>query len=374
MPKTNQKIFSPRFEGNRFKNHQLPIDVLVGLAAYKDALVAVVRQIWLEDHPNRERLPDHFGKDISFSLSEIKKGSAIPALQLIGPGNHATQEYSNLLSRGEAKIRETIEIAQSLPQNINQYADLDVLKYLSKLGSTLEEGEFIDFTPNSQSNTSPIRLNRKLSNKLKEAASKPAFSQREGISMGIISAMDHEEKKFTLTLPNGRRISGGYVSSQQEALFNLFSERGKVRVSGLMEFTARGWLRKIISLDEIDTVNTFDVPYRLEELKALKSGWFDGFQGRELRKEAVEWLSDIFTSHYADSLKLPATFPTIEGNIQMEWSIGNWEISLLIDLSTKKGTYEQLDIYTDEEVNWELDMKKGSSWEYLNKSISIVTE
>ncbi|CCQ96694.1 hypothetical protein CULT_480023 [[Clostridium] ultunense Esp] len=85
-------------------------------------------------------------------------------------------------------------------------------------------------------------------------------------------------------------------------------------------------------MEHVILLDSLNVPTRLEELSLLKDGWFDG-EGKALDKNGIKWFADLFTRFYPDELPLPYVFPTIEGDIRLEWSMGPYEASLeLVEL------------------------------------------
>ena len=67
----------------------------------------------------------------------------------------------------------------------------------------------------------------------------------------------------------------------------------------------------------------FDVGSRLYEIQKLKDGWYDGEQGSQLSKDGIAWLAQSWRYFSRNDVSAPCFFPTIEGNIQAEWSFGD---------------------------------------------------
>lgn len=63
---------------------------------------------------------------------------------------------------------------------------------------------------------------------------------------------------------------------------------------------------------------------RLQELSQLQPGWLDG-EGAAVSPTCITWTMDVFKNLPVD---FPPTYlyPTPDGDIQIEWTIGDWSI------------------------------------------------
>lgn len=107
----------------------------------------------------------------------------------------------------------------------------------------------------------------------------------------------------------------------------------------------------------------------LYKLKQLKDGWFDGVYGKHFNELPLIDLIKKFEKFYDKSLSLPDIFPTIDGNIQFEWSLNHREISLYVELESKKGELYLLNTIDKTEISEELDLNTENSWIKLNQLI-----
>lgn len=111
------------------------------------------------------------------------------------------------------------------------------------------------------------------------------------------------------------------------------------------------------------SLDPLDVPARLDELRLLKAGWFDG-EGRAPDATALDKLGQLFTTHYRTELPLPYTFPTIDGGIQFEWRLKGSAPEVEIDLSTFRGEWLSED---DESI---LELSNAEGWADLADRLS----
>ena len=65
----------------------------------------------------------------------------------------------------------------------------------------------------------------------------------------------------------------------------------------------------------------------------MNDGWLGDGAGVAPDNEHLTWLSEQFRDKYPAHLPLPRAYPTPSGNIEMEWSIGDYGVILAIDLT-----------------------------------------
>ncbi len=119
---------------------------------------------------------------------------------------------------------------------------------------------------------------------------------------------------------------------------------------------------------QVTTLDPLDVSARLNEFRLMEDGWLDG-SGLAPNHAGLDWLSNTFASHYPSSRQLPYTYPTPEGGVQFEWSLGPHEISLEIDLGIHMGIWHCLDLTTDASEAMNLDLNTSEAWNWLADQI-----
>ena len=117
-----------------------------------------------------------------------------------------------------------------------------------------------------------------------------------------------------------------------------------------------------------------DISQRLESLKALKDGWAGGTDlsgrreeghGKAPSSEGIDWLAGRFLARYASDLPRPYLYPTPEGGIQAEWSVGANEASLEIDLDAHAAEWHCLNLNTSRADERTVSLDDDSAWEWL---------
>src|SRR5205814_2182352 len=112
--------------------------------------------------------------------------------------------------------------------------------------------------------------------------------------------------------------------------FSSYDAGAKVRIRGAGSFKLDK-LQGIESLDYLSIVEPLDIVLRIEQLQALKQGWLNG-EGSELPPEGLTWFVREFSRNYPEQFILPHLYPTVAGGIRAEWTLGENEVSLEIDL------------------------------------------
>jgi hypothetical protein len=111
-----------------------------------------------------------------------------------------------------------------------------------------------------------------------------------------------------------------------------------------------------------------DVVSRLKELSTLQQGWLNG-KGHALSKDRLLQLGQLFEASFDIALPLPFLYPTAEGGVQAEWSMGDWSVSLEIDLVTFKSEYQALNLKNNFCDERSLDLSVPNGWTQLNMAL-----
>lgn len=107
------------------------------------------------------------------------------------------------------------------------------------------------------------------------------------------------------------------------------------------------------------------VTLQLEKLASLKDGWLDGI-GLAPSLDKLQHLAYMFDANFDANLPLPRIYPTPGGGVQVEWSIGVWEVTLEIDLVTEVGEYQALNLSNDQCHEHQLALDTVDGWKMLN--------
>jgi hypothetical protein len=106
----------------------------------------------------------------------------------------------------------------------------------------------------------------------------------------------------------------------------------------------------------------------LNEFRRLKHGWLDG-KGLAPEADQLDWLAAHLESHYPADLPAPFLYPTAEGGVQCEWSVGGHEVSLEVSLDDHRGEWHDLDMETQEDSHRDLNLDDARDWRWMAQQI-----
>ncbi|NTU49721.1 MAG: hypothetical protein HGA87_02295 [Desulfobulbaceae bacterium] len=361
------EFLKPRLCGERFSQTSIPLEFLKDLAVLEEMIFEVAKWKYLKNHPNRVRTPRGFTDGLELKLTGIEDGSAIPIISLfissltlqgIEPAN------SYYVEQARDSIVNAIYAAEN-HQTTESFLPEKSLSYFDRIGRSLKENEFIEFT--TPSNPITARLSKETRRRLLlESSNVREFSDDVTIR-GSIPQADQDEMQFKLLLSDGNKIPGPIPNQHFETIiqaFNEFRNGSKVIIQGVGKYNRQNRLISMESIEHISLLDPLDISERLDELKNLNDGWLDG-EGTAPNPEVLNWLSNSFTRYYSAELPLPYIYPTAEGGIQVEWSLPPNDVSLEIDLTTHQGEWHCLNLNTNEEETDTFNLNEGSDWARL---------
>ncbi|MET3499644.1 hypothetical protein ABIC45_001235 [Mucilaginibacter rubeus] len=333
----DEMFFSPTLTGKRFDDHSIPIELLGEFAAVEELLKALAKKIYLEEHPGRKRVPNGFTDNVSLNLSTIEEGSTklnfFLATTLLGSSLLPLESTSySYFEKAKSKVIEIVSAAES-NKNVEDIVDKRYLNYFNKIGKNLKAGEEMYLLPGDKSK-SP-KINKEVRKKIMLSAS-PDNTYADYYDLKVlIDSLNRTDKTFAFVIDGNRleaKLSPIFYRTILETFSDLDNDR-YVSIKGLATFSSNDKIIQIDSITSLELLPTLDVSVRLKNLSKLKDGWFNG-EGKGFTKNSLERLEGYFYSNYPQDQQLPAIFPTPDGNIQMEWTIKDSEISLEINLLT----------------------------------------
>lgn len=371
----SNEFLTVKLSGKRFNSHILPMDILSDFKILENMIVAQAKAHYFETHPDRKRLPKGFINNITMGLSNIEKGSVVCDVEIAYDAQSTyVLEVEEYYRHSVNNIIRIIKMGENDDLNDLNLSDQKILKNFDKFGCNLKDDESMSFI--SANNDAAILT--KSSRQKMILASKNVEYNEILEDYGIISAVDIKTSIFKISFFDNedRRIdaplSDEYSKAVGDAIFD--SEKGHiVWVKGTGLFDRNGKLVKLESIDELVLLDSLDIQARLHELSFLKDGWYDGI-GLAPSSTSLKELSSMFSEHYPENAPLPRIYPTPEGNVSVEWTIGNWEISLEIELCNLVGTFLAIDVLTNKELEKEINLKEPAAWKDLTNFITNLNE
>lgn len=370
----SKHFLSPKLTGKRFDEHSVPVEVLEDFAAFQELITELAKSIYLQDNPKRKRVPKGFTEGVTLNLEKVEEGSAILKFflattlltsSILGESHHAYTYFE----KAKNKVIEVIDAAESTDADLAGIINKKYLSYFHRIGRNLKDDEEIFFKPSGESN-GPAYNKTIRKNIIVSYTTDATYEDKFDITAEIDS-ISKSDRSFVV-LVEGQKLSAKLDPKFYKTIISTFREydsKAYVNIQGDGIYNKKDKLIRIEHIAKMDVLDPFDVSIRLMELGELKDGWYNS-EGLALSKKGLINFESQFNLYYPDSLPLPAIFPTISGNIQLEWTVNEQEISLEIDLKTLSSELIMVDTITGQIVEEKLDLADSLSWESLSKFLS----
>lgn len=248
---TRKQVTVLRFNGPRFEDHGLDVDVLSEITAYKQLLQETAKEIWRRKNPERVRLPRKFEAEIALKFFSLETGSTGVPLMREVPLTNLLQIMSpdDELDEAAILLEDTIRAAGEregvpipLPRNI--------IPLFETLGNTLRDNEFLLVSAGTR--TTKARYDGLVKERILAWA---ASSYTDAVDLtGEVRATDLDGSKFTLRLEDGRKVTGRFRPEDERLILEALGEHSsrRIRVVGLGRFAPEdGALNQIVDIERI---------------------------------------------------------------------------------------------------------------------------
>lgn len=353
-------FLKPKLEGARFTEHTIPLDVLKDWAVFEDLVIEVAKSIYRKDNPARVRAPKGFDQGFTLHLQGVESGSAYLVLARM---NFAAGLFPDHFDRAKDVILATIAAAclgVSLPEGLPPEFPRSALHYFDSFGRSLREGEKILFDIPGQAN--PVEFDLKARKRLVLSTAHEYTAERE--LRGWVVAQNQEARTFTLKLVNEEHLTGIYPPELEANIYEAlggYKALKKAKVNGVVVFDQNDCPKKFESAHAVDLLDPHDLLARLDDLSLLKDGWLEG-QGAAPDPQLIRWLADLWPIEFPSDLEDPYAYPTPSGGVQLEWTLGKWDLSANLDLVTKSAALASFNLESEEERTAEVDLQNPQGW------------
>lgn len=373
----DDKIFiAPKLAGPRFSDHSLPVNILEDFSALQDLLVEVAKEIFLSENRNRKRVPKGFSDGIYLKLVDIEEGSSIAKFAIASAismtASLPLENLNNFIYFEKAKdkivsIIESVNNAEPL-----EIKNLNLLSHFNRIGKNLLDDESIDFGYDHVSKLgSNAILNKRIRKKLLLSREQKTEFLDTLMVFALVPEINQKDRTFQIEADFGS-VTCPLTEDIEETVFIAFNEYKSntyILFRGTALFNLNDKIQKIIEVESIDVLDPLDVSLRINNLLKLEDNWYEG-QGKALNKEGLIQFENLFNSFFDNKLPLPAIFPKIDGNIQLEWKKETKNIIVDINLTSLSAEffyYNDLDDEDEKEEQIFLNDKNG--WDSLNDLI-----
>lgn len=369
-------FITPRLDGPRFVDHTLPVNILEDFTALEDLLIEVAKGIYLEENTNRVRVPKGFSDGIYLKLVNIDEGSSIAKFAIASSillSSSLPFENIDTFTYFEKAKNKIISIIETV--NNGQHPSLSDQKYLTyfnRIGKNLLDSESIDFGYNYESKTSSNAILNKITRKKILLSREQKAEYTDNIKLyALIPAIDQETNTFSLETDYGKIQCplNDIIKDTVFTAFNEYKNKTYVSLKGVALFNWNDKISKIEEVEYLDVLDSLDVSLRVNNLLKLENNWYEG-QGKSINPKDLISFGDLFNSYFDNKLPLPAIFPKLDGNIQLEWKKDAKNIIMNIELSTLKSDFFYYnDIEDSDEFENQILLDKKENWDSLNKLI-----
>jgi hypothetical protein len=340
-----------RLTGQRFEEAGMPVDALPELAAYRDLVLAVARELFLRRNPSRQRVPRGFADSFQLRLRQIDKGSAIPVLERVSDTTALFPSDTDTLFDQSRDLIQGAILAVASSGRLPEEFPISTLADFSRFGRTLRAGEFIELS--SPAAPRPARYSGAVRRIL--IKSKRSNYLQESAIDGVITEINSDRVSFQLAHLSRAGLATSIPCTFDPELFESIRRRLRapgedgtpVRVEGFISFSpsdrpvAVPHVLGITAAGEEDADENIGVvadvvsvsaahieaARRLDAMSELTDGWLDG-EGSAVSGRVVGFVRDVLSDVSEDTIKDIRIFPTEPGGLRLEWQRYSTEFSL----------------------------------------------
>ncbi len=357
-------FITPRFEGGRFDG-SLPIEVARDLAAYQDLIVALAKQLYLDQHPSRQRVPKGFSQGFRLDLEQLQEGSTkaliasftMATAGLLEPDLSYFDSARDLVAECVRAKSENRPIPTEFPRKF--------LTFFNAFGKSLREDETVDITPDPNRPAVLTASSRKLL-----ALEGQGYYFADVQLQGTVAKNEWEAGRFTLRLLEGTLVdiplSPTYRDQIRAAGGN---ERTMVSMTGVAAFDATDKIRYVSTVSDLFTLPNLELSLEMDNTLPIEQGWLDG-EGEAVDVDLREVVQGVFVTHYPESLPYPHVAPTESGGIHLEWVGSPWRVSAEFFPGSKTCELQATNASERQVVDLDLSLDDPSWWEGVTSFVS----
>ena len=327
---TQEAFIQPRFVGPRFEGHTLPLSDAKDLAAYEELVLELAKHLFRQKQKDRIRVPKGFAAGFSLHIERIDDGSAKPALVAMLLGAQLISSLPPEITEARDLINSVI--ATDANQTFPAAFPKDYYSYFNRIGRSLEEGEHIEWVPDSPTNKTVLTPTKR---KRLVLAHRETY-EAEVKTVGVVEELDAKKKTGTLRTLDQEAIAfvfdDPFFADLKEALGNHVIH---ARVKGIGVFDVNDRLISIIEIEQLECLPHFKLVSAIDALSSLPNGWLEG-NGIAPKSDDINWLTNEVAKSFPESLEHPSVAPTEEGHVIFEWIRPHARVELEINFADQR--------------------------------------
>jgi hypothetical protein len=320
-----QMFVQPKFTGQRFNNHALPVDVASDLKAYQMLLVGLAKYLYRKE-TNKHRVPKGFD-DVNLVIHGIEEGSTLPSMALVattlstGAMLPSEPAWMNYFEQARDLIVVDIAAETSLLERIPK----DLLPQVTKLAQSLKDDEVMELQTGDQTLTAVLdhEKRERLVSAVKAVSGYETeledMNERETELEGFIEDVDFGNGTFRICLDDKSTATVPIQKDHHEQLRRSNGlARDRIFIKCVASYDSDEHLQNVISVESLDIIRNYYMTKQFEAVGQLTEGWCNGC-GIAPDKAGLESLAKKLTDSFPQSLRLPIITPTLDGNLLLEW-------------------------------------------------------
>jgi len=328
------KLKRIRLTGDRFDGGRLPVDSLVELQRYQDAVRRVAEHDWKQENPGEE-LPVGLGDSVSLTITKLGEGSAdiLLAFEQHTIAVQYQQDAQDVVDGTLAAAYGGTELPQ-LPDEISERVRVEAAEF----GSTLEPGESIEIYPGGNPDAAPVIITVEARKDAIVRLELEGFlldtpvgtdgnvlQKVEETLVGRFTELDADDQKFRFVSLLHGPLTGRFTSSALTADIRKLLDSSTVapvtRIVGDLQYrNGIPWRLRDLSLVEEMDIDNDRWGTALVGFASLAPGWGENEDGKAITFTSLEAARDILRAIDSSPNTGPGLFPTASGGVLIEWS------------------------------------------------------
>ncbi|WP_329317984.1 hypothetical protein [Streptomyces sp. NBC_01262] len=324
--------------GDRFDAPGMPVETAREVGNFREAILKIARDLWMDSNPDRQRLPNGFYEAFDLRLIDVESGSARPRMTLHRPArkvsDHDWDEWSTYYIQARDKLTDSLQsVAQTRQAPIN--LSPGAMRAIRRVGSSLQDSEtMILGDPKQESRRAVIdHAVREILEEIEELAPTSESVQIEG----MIVEYDGSTMSFRVKTKVG--TSSCRLDHARHDLAVLAKEylaadgitAPDVLIGGeTADPTQKNiQLFNVTSIAAIRSIEEKALLANLDQIKGLQDGWL-GPASEAPSADVVEKVRRVIPRIASLGTEV-SIVPNSDGAIVIEWRRGDVEMSAAIE-------------------------------------------
>jgi len=251
MPSNRRELVTHFFHGGRYEDKGLDLDSLSDLIAFKTLLVETAKELWRQNHPDKQRLPRNFEDGLRLKFYELRQGSVgVPLVRELPDQTNCLPFDAPPDELDEASdlcldVIETSGRNERLPERFPK----KLLPLFENYGKTLEGDEC--FLLQRPGDARKVKYDKSVQERLAYTTEGDYEDVIEVV--GEVRAADLDGRQFTLRLSEQEKVSGRFTSEQEMLIVNALQDHSftRLHVKGRALLNSEGKTKRLIGVEEI---------------------------------------------------------------------------------------------------------------------------